>query len=254
MAINRNSNAFTFIFSIIMVLVVGVALSFVSLSLKPLQVQNSIKKEMMSILGSVGVETTREEAEGDFYEYITDRILLNHNGEVIQERTGNIDPADKDEPFNVDVKKEFRDRQLAVENKHFPLYVANIDGERIVVIPMVGKGLWGPVWGYVALESDLNTIYGASFDHAGETPGLGAEITEKFFEDEFEGKTIYNEQGQLVSIDIQKGGAAADAPHAVDGITGGTITSNGVQEMLERTFRIYDKYFEKNRTQTSQKI
>src|SRR5690606_10723584 len=195
-------------------------------------------KEMMSILGSVGVETTRDNAESDFYEYITERILLNYEGEVVQERTGNIDPADRDEPFNVDVKKEFRDRQLADENKNFPLYVANIDGKRIVVIPMVGKGLWGPIWGYVALESDFNTIYGATFDHQGETPGLGAEITEYFFEGEFAGKTIYNEQGQLVSINVQKGGAPDDAPHAVDGITGGTITSNGVQEMLERTFGI----------------
>lgn len=254
MAINRNSNAFTFVFAIIMVLIVGAALSFASLSLKPLQVQNSIKKEMMSILGSVGVESTRDQAEDEFYEYITDRITLNHQGEVVEERTGNIDPADKNEPFNIDVKKEFRDRQMTDDMKHYPLYVANIDGEKVVVIPMVGKGLWGPIWGYVALKSDFNTIYGATFDHKGETPGLGAEITETFFESEFAGKTIYNEQGQLVSINVQKGGAPADAPHAVDAITGGTITSNGVQEMLERTFTVYDKYFEKNRTQTSQEI
>lgn len=254
MAIDRNSSAFTFGFAIVMVLVVGAALSFASMSLKPLQVQNSIKKEMMSILGSVGVESTRDKAEGNFYEFITDRIVLNHEGEVVEERKGNIDPDDKNEPFNVDVKKEFRDRKMTNDKKHYPLYLANIDGEKIVVIPMVGKGLWGPIWGYVALKSDYNTIYGATFDHQGETPGLGAEITENFFEGEFAGKTIYNDQGQLVSIDVQKGGAPEDAPHAVDAITGGTITSKGVQEMLERTFSVYDKYFEKNRTQTSQEI
>lgn len=254
MAINRNSNAFTFTFAIIMVLVVGAALSFVSLSLKPLQVKNATDKEMMSILGSVGVESTREGAQSDFYEYITNRIVINHEGEVIEERNGEIDPNDKSEPFNVDVKKEFRDRTLSIEDKQFPLYVASIDGEEVVVIPMVGKGLWGPVWGYVALKKDYNTIYGATFSHQGETPGLGAEISEPFFSEPFTGKTIYDEQGKLVSITIQKGGAPADAPHAVNGITGGTITSVGVQEMLERTFSVYDKYFEKSKTQTSQKI
>ncbi|WP_204336821.1 NADH:ubiquinone reductase (Na(+)-transporting) subunit C [Cryomorpha ignava] len=254
MAINRNSNAFTFLFAIIMVLIVGAALSFASMSLKPLQVQNTIEKEMMSILGSVGVESTRDNAEGNFYEYITNRIVLNHQGEVVEERDGKIDADDKNEPFNVDVKKEFRDRQMTNEKKHYPLYVANIDGEKVVVIPMVGKGLWGPVWGYVALKSDYNTIYGATFNHQSETPGLGAEITEPFFTNEFAGKTIYDEQGKLVSIEVQKGGASPDAPHAVDAITGGTITSKGVQEMLERTFSVYDKYFEKNRTQTSQEI
>lgn len=252
MALDRNSNSFTFGFAFIMVLLVGAALSFASITLKPLQVQNSIKKEMMSILGSVGIESTRASAETDFYEYITDRVVLNHEGEVIEERKGNIDPDDKNEPFNVDVKKEFRDRKMVDADKHYPLYLANIDGEKVVVIPMVGKGLWGPIWGYVALKSDYNTVYGATFDHQGETPGLGAEITEHFFTGEFAGKTIYNDQGKLVSITVMKGGAPADAPHAVDAITGGTITSKGVEEMLGRTFSIYNTYFEKNRTQTSE--
>ena len=254
MAIDRNSSAFTFGFAIVMVLVVGAALSFASMSLKPLQVQNSINKEMMSILASVGVESSRETAEQDFSEYITNRIVLNSKGEVVEERQGQIEPDDKNEPFNVDVKKEYRDRTMKVEDRNYPLYVANIDGQKVYVIPMVGKGLWGPIWGYVALKSDYNTIFGATFDHKSETPGLGAEIKEGFFEDPFAGKTIYDEQGNLVSINVKKGGAEPSNPHAVDAITGGTITSHGVQEMLERTFGVYDNYFEKNKTQTSQEI
>lgn len=252
MAIDRNSNAFTLIFSVVMVLVVGAVLSFVSLSLKPRQVQNAIEKEMMSILGSAGVETTRDNAETDFYEYITERIVLNSKGEVLETREGSIDPDDPEEPFNVDVKKEFRDPKMKGEDKNYPLYIAHINGEEVAVIPMVGKGLWGPIWGYVALKSDFSTVYGATFDHQGETPGLGAEIRGKSFQSEFAGKEIYNDNGELVSITVAKGQADPNDVHAVDGITGGTITSKGVQEMLKRTFTVYDSYFEKNKTQTSQ--
>ncbi len=235
MAIDRNSNAYTITFSVIMVLVVGAILSYVSLSLKPLQVQNAIKKEMMSILGSVGIESERSDAEDDFYKYITKRIVLNSKGEVVETREGKIDVDDLKEPFNVDVKKEFRDSKLKADDKQYPLYIANINGEEIAVIPMVGKGLWGPIWGYVALKSDFSTVYGATFDHQGETPGLGAEIRGKSFQSEFAGKEIYNDNGELVSITVA-----------------GTITSKGVQEMLKRTFSVYDSYFEKNKTQTSQ--
>jgi Na+-transporting NADH:ubiquinone oxidoreductase subunit C len=117
---------------------------------------------------------------------------------------------------------------------------------------MVGKGLWGPIWGFVALEGDYNTVYGAVFSHKSETPGLGAEISEAFFQEPFEGKTIYNTEGKLVSIDVKKGGAGDSNPHAVDGITGGTITSVGVQEMMKRTFGIYDTYFQNKKSQITE--
>jgi Na+-transporting NADH:ubiquinone oxidoreductase subunit C len=95
-------------------------------------------------------------------------------------------------------------------------------------------------------------VYGAVFNHKSETPGLGAEISEGFFQEPFEGKKIYDESGNLVSIDVKKGGAAPDNPHAVDGITGGTITSNGVAEMLERTLSVYDSYFQNSKTQVTE--
>ncbi len=252
MAIDRNSNNFTFIFAIIMVVVVGVSLSFVSMTLKPFQVQNSIKKEMINILTSVGVEADRDNAEELFYANITERITLNYKGEVIATSTGQIDPKDAADPFNVDVQKEFRDTKLVQEERNYPIYFAEVDGKKLAVIPMVGKGLWGPIWGYVALEDDFNTVYGAVFNHKSETPGLGAEINQNFFQEPFEGKKIYDESGNLVSINVKKGGADPSNPHAVDGITGGTITSNGVTEMMKRTLGIYDTYFQEQKTQLSE--
>jgi len=252
MAVDKNSNAFTFTFSIIMVVVVGAVLSFAAMSLKPRQVKNNIDKKMINILTSIGVEADRENAKELFYANVSKRYILNSKGEIISEKEGEVESTDPEDPFNVDVKKEFRDPTMSVDDRHYPLYEATIDGEKVAIIPLVGKGLWGPIWGYVALESDFNTIYGANFDHKTETPGLGAEIKESWFSNPFIGKTIYDESGKLVSVNVVKGSADPDNPHAVDGITGGTITSNGVDEMLERTFGVYDSYF-KNNSQISQK-
>lgn len=251
MAIDKNSNAFTFGFAIAMVVVVGAALSFASMSLKPRQQANKIQKDMMSILSSINVESDRSNASEVFYQYITKRATLNYSGEIIETREGEISATDADDPFNVDVQKEYRNPDLNPEDRNYPIYFAEKDGKELIVVPMVGKGLWGPIWGYVSLEGDYNTVYGATFDHKSETPGLGAEIKEPMFEDPFKGKKIYNEQGELVSINVKKGGAAPDNEHAVDGITGGTITSNGVDEMLSRTLGVYDKYF-KEKTQLTQ--
>ena len=252
MAIDKNSSVFTFGFAIAMVVIVGASLSFASLSLKPKQVENKIRKDMINILASVGVDANRDNAKDLFYENITKRVTLSYSGEVLETREGEIDAKDIKDPFNVDVQKEFRNPDLTVENRNYPMYFAEREGNQVVIIPMVGKGLWGPVWGYVALEDDYNTVYGASFDHKTETPGLGAEIKEDFFEEPFIGKKIYNDRGELVSIDVKKGGAGEGNPHAVDAITGGTITSNGVDEMLSRTFSVYDKYFSENKTQISE--
>lgn len=244
MAVNKNSNAFTFIFAVAMVVVVGATLSYAAISLKPRQVENAIQKDMISILSSIGVEATRDNASELFYENITKRITLNHQGEVIAERDGKIDAKDSEDPFNIDVKKEYRNPNMSPEDRNYPAYLAAVDGKDLVVVPMVGKGLWGPIWGYVALEGDYNTIYGAVFSHKSETPGLGAEISEDFFQEPFEGKEIYNDNGELVSVDVKKSGDTSGDPHAVDGITGGTITSVGVQEMMRRTFGVYDNYFQ----------
>lgn len=113
---------------------------------------------------------------------------------------------------------------------------------------MRGAGLWGPIWGFVSLNDDMNTIYGANFDHDGETPGLGAEISTGWFQETFQGKKIFDESGNLVSITITKVGQKADAEHSVDGVSGGTITSKGLENMIFQDFNSYKEFLIKKKS------
>ena len=118
---------------------------------------------------------------------------------------------------------------------------------------MRGKGLWGPIWGYVALNEDYNTIYGTVFANEKETPGLGAEISELWFQKEFAGKKLFNEAGDFVSIEVVKGGTSPDNPHGVDAVSGGTITSKGLQKMLLDSINPYVNYMKKQMKEGGQK-
>lgn len=223
-----------------MVLIVGTALAYTSLSLKPLQKKNAADKKMVDILGAIGVATTRGGAETDFPSYVKERLSINSDGNVLNSSSGNVDPADSSDPFNIDVKKDYRSKKPASELS-FPLYVCeSMLGDTVYVIPVVGSGLWGPIWGFVALESDMNTIYGAKFDHKTETPGLGAEIKDNEFSDKFKGQKLRDASPYFT---ILKGGRPIEDQYSVDGITGGTITSVGVGEMIDRTISIYQRYF-----------
>jgi len=234
MAFDKNSNAFTFGFSIVMVVVVGAILSGVALGLKDKQKLNDDIKKKMDILGAINVESTRDNAVSVYDQYVTDAYVINSNG---QRAEGNA--------LSVDIKKDFRDKSKTDADKQFPMYICNKDGATYYVVPMVGTGLWGPIWGFVALENDFATIYGAKFDHKTETPGLGAEIREQDFQKKFyasQGKKKINFGGSKM-FEILKGGATPSADYQVDGITGGTITSKGVEEMMIRTFKVYQAHF-----------
>lgn len=235
MAFNKESNLFTFGFAIGMVVIVGTILAFTSISLKPLQEKNVADKKRMDILKAVGIVATRNNAAELYEQYVREAVILNHEG---QPKEGNINA------FDVNIQQEYRDRSLSQDAKNYPLYVLEKDGETYYVIPMVGKGLWGPIWGYVSLEDDYKTIYGATFDHKSETPGLGAEIKQDMFEEPFEGKKIADQSGSYEPIVVAKGGAAPGSEHEVDAITGGTVTSKGVEEMMDRTLKIYKSYFD----------
>jgi len=180
------------------------------------------------------------------------------SGRELMATSSAVDPKDKQDPFGIDVKKDYRASvksavkatdgdeaaliaALSEDGLRFPLFRCAKDGASLYVIPMVGSGLWGPIWGYVALEEDKTTIYGANFDHKTETPGLGAEIKETFFTEKFKGKQLNADAAALFTI--TKGGAPTDE-YSVDGITGGTITSKGVDEMMNRTLKVYYRYFE----------
>ena len=253
MALNSNSNGYTFGFAIVMVVVVGAVLSFAAIGLKPKQKENLKQEKMQNILSSIKIDVSRAEAADQFTDYVKKRYILNSEGTVIGEVSGEVksleevgaEEASKD-AFNLDVKKQYKDKGISDDERKYPLYECQKDGETYFVVPMVGTGLWGPIWGFIAFKDDMNTIMGAKFDHKTETPGLGAEINQASFQDQFEGETIFSES-EFVSIDVTKGGGGDAKKHAVDGITGGTITSDGVQEMIQRTLEVYVPYFKKQK-------
>lgn len=234
MALDINSNKYTFAFSAVMVVVVAVLLAVTSESLKPMQNANVQREKMQNILSSVGVKATPEEAEAQYNELITESYVLGFDGQVIAEP--------KNEAFNIDVLAQYKDKAKKDEDKEFPLFICKKNGKTSYIIPMVGTGLWGPIWGYMAIASDGKTVEGVSFDHKSETPGLGAEINQGWFQAPFVGKTIFNEAGEFAPIKAVKGGAADDDMHGVDAISGGTITSNGLSAMIENTLKIYTAY------------
>ncbi len=229
---DRQGNSYTFIYASVMVVVVATILAFISEALNPLQTRNEEVAKKSDILKSLNIVTTSDDAEKKYEQIIGDKsYILNYQGEKIE---GNA--------FAVDLSKEVR---KPLEERNYPVYEGHLEnGETKYVLPMRGTGLWGPIWGYVALNDDKNTIYGASFDHKGETPGLGAEIAQRPFQEEFKGKTIFD-NNKLVSIKVVKGGAPPDAPHAVDAISGGTITSQGMENMLEDYFQGYEAFLKK---------
>jgi len=232
-----NKNGYIFAFSAILVIVVGAALAFTAESLKPMQKENVRLEKMQNILATVKIESTPEEAKEKFDKYIVEQKLLNSEGVVTD--FPNLTA------FDIDAVKEYK--TLDPENRHYPLFVFEDGGEKKYIVPLAGKGLWGPIWGYVAFNGDMNTVYGSTFDHKTETPGLGAEISETWFQERFIGKTIFDEGGEFVSVDVVKGGTDVKGEdHLVDGISGGTITSKGVGEMMERTLNVYVPYFKGN--------
>lgn len=232
-----NSNKYTFGFTIVMVIVVASLLAFASESLKPMQKKNIRREKMQNILLTLNIEPEKKVIEEKFNSTITEQLILNHKGEV-------TDPENLT-AFDIDVVKEYK--SLEPDDRHYPLYIGEDNGEKRYIVPMAGKGLWGPIWGFLAFSSDMNTVKGSLFDHKSETPGLGAEIKEDFFENQFIDKTIYDENGEFVSIDVVKGGAGPENKHGVDAISGGTITSNGVDEMIERTMKVYTPYFKEKK-------
>ena len=226
---NVNSNAYTYTFATVMVVLVAVLLSGASLGLKSKQASNISQEKKQSILASIGIEVDRSESDAAFGEYIKQSLTL-QGGTVVSE--------DASAAFDIDMAAAIKAGNM---DRSVPLYVAEKEGDTYYIIPMRGKGLWGPVWGYLALESDGNTVVGATFDHKSETPGLGAEITTPMFTDQFPRKKI-SEAGMFKSISVVKAGTSA-GDYAVDGISGGTITSNGVNDMLTDCLAPYAEYF-----------
>lgn len=230
---DRNSNIYTFIFAVVMVVVVAAGLAFTATTLKPLQAENIRQEKMQNILSTIGINVSRKEASEQFSQYVKEELALNADGTVNED----VDA------FKIELMKETK---KPAEEQVFPIYIAEKEGKTFYVIPLFGAGLWKEIWGYIALDSDQNTIVGASFDHAGETAGLGAEINQSWYEDQYIGKTIFDENNDFVSVTAVKGGAKPGDTHAVDAISGGTITSDGVTNMITERLGNYLPYFKNN--------
>lgn len=239
---NTNSNSYTFIYAAIMVIIVAAILSTTAIALKPKQSKNVEIEKKSNILTSVrqGQEaaTAADKAayvEQEYDKFISNSYVVNSKGEKIE-----------GDAFTIDLHKELA---KDVEKRSLPVFESKTtEGSTLYVLPVRGTGLWGPIWGYIALEEDMNTIFGAIFDHKGETPGLGAEINTTWFQEPFTGKKILDESGNLVSIQVVKGGAASDDTHGVDAISGGTITSKGLEKMLIDNLSVYESFI-KNKIQ-----
>ncbi|MDP5121305.1 MAG: NADH:ubiquinone reductase (Na(+)-transporting) subunit C [Spirosomaceae bacterium] len=229
-----HSNRYTFLFAIGLSVITAMVLVVISEGLKPLQEANVALDKKKNILQSVRIYETEREAVENAYDKSVEELVIDSEGEILTNEVVS----------NIEMKNEVA--KTPAERK-MPLYVyTKEDGKKCYIIPMQGVGLWGPIWGYISLESDFNTVYGAYFDHKTETPGLGAEISERFFQDRFTAKKIMDGQ-TFVSVNVIKSSAKVEYSdeHRVDAISGGTITSDGVDEMIDNCVKPYLTYFKK---------
>ena len=224
--IKTNSNSYTIIYAAVMVVIVAFMLAFVSSSLRDRQNRNvefDTKKQILSALNVRNVE----DVENTYKKYVKQDMLMQADGTLTENQDG----------FSTAYEKEVK------TNKRFHVFVAEKDGETKYVLPVDGTGLWGAIWGYVALNSDKNTVYGVYFSHASETPGLGAEIETEHFQTLFSGKKAVD-NGQIV-LGVVKNGKVENPECQVDGISGGTITSDGVNLMLKNCLSNYKNFLTK---------
>ena len=229
-----DSNSDTIIFS--MVVVVGSLLAFFANFTKDLRVKNDQVKAQIDILSAIGVPAERSNATEMFDKYIKSQKVI--KGTEI---------SDDDKAYLIDVKKEL---DIAKKGgvQRLPLFVAEKDGKTIYILPVRGNGLWDAIWGYIALNDDLKSISGVYFDHKAETPGLGANITETFFTDDFKGEYLYDASGNFKGVEISKSNGDPNnedkKDNQVDAISGATITGNGVGAMINSGIKAYLPYFE----------
>lgn len=212
------SNTYIFSYATGLILIVATLLSYTAFTLKPAQVRNIENKKKQDLLASINIKSTSDNAEELYKKYMNSTYVVNSKG-----KKSEIDA------FYVEMKKEI---VKDIAKRQFPVYECTLDnGKKNYIIPVRGTGLGGPIWGYIALDSDFNTVVGVSFDHASETPGLGAKITTEDFKNKFKGKKLFDGK-EFKSISLVKAGTSK-GDYQVDAISGGTITSGGVNEMLK---------------------
>lgn len=226
---NKQSNIYTVIYITVLVAVVGTALAFASMSLKDKQQANIDADKMRQILASVHIVPEKADIISDYDRYITRSFIVDDSGKHLD-----------GDAFGVNVAAQSK---LPAERRLLPVYECTLaSGDTKYILPVYGAGLWGPIWGYVALDSDGSTVYGAYFAHQGETPGLGAEIEKPAFSGQFDGKHMFKD-GRMLPVAVVKAGQKPSGDEDyVDGISGGTITSKGVGAMLNSCLLPYENF------------
>ncbi len=226
---NKQSNAYTIIYIIVLVVVVGAALAFTSISLKDRQNANADADKMRQILASVNVSPQAGQIQEEYARIIVDSYVVDQNGKKVE-----------GDAFTVNVAAQSK---LPASERLLPVYECRLDdGATKYILPMYGAGLWGPIWGYISVDSNGSDVYGAYFAHQGETPGLGAEIEKPAFSGQFAGKKLIKD-GTFLPVAVVKAGQHPQGDEDyVDGISGGTITSKGVGAMIDNCIAPYDAF------------
>lgn len=229
--LNTNSNTYTIIYSVIIVVVVAFLLAFVSKGLEEKQNENVALDKKKQILYSLNIRGLKDqEATNKYNEVVLKDNIIDEEGNILElgEKGG--------------INKGFRLNSADTKAGRLAIFECNIDGKKKFVVPVYGMGLWGPISGYISINEDGKTIYGAYFNHESETAGLGAEIKDnEDWQKSFKDKLIFDEEGKNVILSVNK---KVDNPKSqVDAITGATLTSDGVSLMLQDGLKQYSKFF-----------
>ena len=269
MAVNTDKNLYTIIFAVAMVLVVGSLLAFTASTLKPNIDENKRMEKQQNILYAMGINGN--EGTGDITFISTDKVadaftsnvseqlvLESKDGKIINQMTRREFMDSKDEgkgmePYLIDVKKQ-QTRAKEGKSRFLPLFVGKQEGETVYIAPIRGKGLWDAIWGFVALDDEM-VVKGTFFDHAGETPGLGANIKQRYFMDDFYGERLLTEAGVFKGISVAKGNNDpknnTKDDYEVDALAGATITGDGVSAMIKKDLKLYLPFFQNLKTKTN---
>jgi len=246
MGINTDKNSYTLIFAIGMTIVVGTLLAAIDSSLRERINTNKILEKQQNILYAIGINDnegssvrfiSKDKAPIEFDKYVVNQIYI-QGSKIIED----------DEAYLIEVKKEKTLAKDASYDRRLPLFIAEKDGKKYYVAPIRGNGLWNAIWGYVSMDENM-IIQGAYFDHQAETPGLGANINQRFFMDDFIGENLLDSNGNFRGITVSKKNLdprnEIKDDNEVDAIAGATITGDGVSAMIKSDLGLYVPYFKK---------
>ena len=234
---NTNKNSYIIIYSAVLVIVVAFLLAYIFQALKPMQDVNVALDKKKQILAALNIRELGDVESAEKYkEVVKADMIVDANAQVVEAG----EQGGENAAFKLN-SADYKAGKLAV-------YDCEVDGKKKYVIPVYGMGLWGPIWGYIALDDDKNTVFGAYFNHDSETAGLGAEIKDsKAWQDQFIGKKIFSADGQKIAIAVKKKSDVKNPASECDAVTGATLTSDGVSLMLQDCFAKYVNFLKRIR-------